>query len=363
MSVSLAKLLRYQGPRKHCCDENGWMRIDEMLAQIGRGAGSRGGTEGSEEDIKIIVQESYTKDQPRFESEKRGDGFLYVRARAGEEYRRRKPRVRQFGGCNGLAAIGNHPWAPRAGPVCGRNGMAAIGGRPCAPSVSGQEWDENCPRQSSSMVDNAITSCDFNGFWRTKDGVTCSIDGTQLVWLGLGVEVTQLIEVKCDEIFLYEASEDKLSAKGKINYKGKIEWNDGDVWNRVQPETDTGCTNSGFPAVGSITATIHNGHETNEGSVDATPAIEGSVVVEGQNDGEQWMIGLGHPEERHAAGDWNGVAYGPEYLNLVSGELLLVQPMLEERWAYGYSVQRNMYGWLPPSYVKPALRAHADQPI
>lgn len=59
----------------------------------------------------------------------------------------------------------------------------------------------------------------------------------------------------------------------------------------------------------------------------------------------------------HAKEAWIATE-GPEYLTLVKGELLQVREDVDgsqSGWAYAYSVQRSIYGWVPPTYLRKEL--------
>ena len=75
LSYELAVFLRYQAARKHMCDKDGWVYLRDALTEIAEKKGVR----GTEEQVQEVVQNSYSKDQPRFEMLE-DNGRLLIRA-------------------------------------------------------------------------------------------------------------------------------------------------------------------------------------------------------------------------------------------------------------------------------------------
>jgi len=61
---------------------------------------------------------------------------------------------------------------------------------------------------------------------------------------------------------------------------------------------------------------------------------------------------LGMPEACRAIDNFDSGEFGPGYLSITKGELLMVQPKEEGGWRLGQSVQSGLSGWLPATYVR-----------
>ena len=59
------------------------------------------------------------------------------------------------------------------------------------------------------------------------------------------------------------------------------------------------------------------------------------------------------PPTRTALQDWDGGAYGVEYLHLLKGETLLgTYPMvLDQGWALAFQPRTGQEGWFPPAFA------------
>jgi len=382
VSYELAKFLRYRAHESGLCGNDGWMAVQGVIHELGG--------EWSTDDIRQVVQESYSKDKPRFEL-KSADGADYVRAFNVEEYRARHSgsgrggrrddyrEARGGGGSRGYGGGGGerrgdhlepppipssdwNNWKGGSGQDSSASrGSYADAGAPSSAwsGINASSWNTSAapaaqepasssaaasgsgsrPGGPSSATWNGTSSGSeakasgassiFDGEWGNSEGPVCRIEGQVLRWQAGG---DAAVKVHGDEIHM---SDCQGVIVGKLNAKGELEWSDGDVFRRHPPT-----------------------HRQEEDS-DETADVEGSGEAAGAAAApaeDNWLQNMGPIKEERALGDFDGTEHGDGYLSLTKGELLQVQRDGSGEqcgWAYGYSMQKQKWGWFPPTFSVP----------
>lgn len=200
---------------------------------------------------------------------------------------------------------------------------------------------------SSSASDVAAA---FDGAWclqHVPDRAYCRIDGRVLSWEGH--KTRQELRIRKESIALL-SKHGKPECFGRL-VSGQLHWDDGDVWQRATAPAGAAGQEEGsvvtYPGSGSPSAAPSAvGAATAEQSRPSTFDMRGA----GQNDDSvedpDW-------DEMRATVDFNGSAYGSEYLSFNKGELLQVRRTHEEGWALARFISRDgdQEGWVPPAYL------------
>mmetsp|Transcript_76100 Transcript_76100/g.213375 ORF Transcript_76100/g.213375 Transcript_76100/m.213375 type:complete len:177 (-) Transcript_76100:122-652(-) len=164
---------------------------------------------------------------------------------------------------------------------------------------------------------------------------------------------------------------------GSLTATGDLRWSDGDIWRR-----SAGWRNSAAAAAANASGDEGNdaggGAAEREEATVAAPAVGAAAAAEDAKEADDagevadasgardaaphggpsedaWQPGMTQAREERALGDWDASEYGLEYLSITKGELLQVQHDEggeSSGWAYGYSMQRGVYGWFPPTFSK-----------
>jgi len=378
LSVALALFLRYDARRRRLCDEDGWMSVEQALNELRVG---RRPVQGTENDVRRVVNQSYSKDRPRFELQEQG-GIPYVRACPGigaghKNHRRRRdgvhseltgyhqqshetatgatPRTHDVinriaapascvrGGARGAAAMlppSGWQWhdIPSLGQVAGPVAVnpAAVCHAAASTSVSPGHVGTS---GSGSLIET------FSGRWAREghmDEPVCDIHGHQLTWLssdGSPFHV-QNIEIRCNELH--------LQGDGSASHTGRMEadqiiWSDRDIWCRVTPAAAVTCGQE--PRLGPTSS--------------AAEAVYGTLNElrprrrEEEDDVARRRTATQTCVEGHAKEGFPAEEFGSEYLSLQKGELLSVDiASFDQGWVWGSSVQSRTSGWFPYDWVR-----------
>lgn len=347
LSFDLVKFLRYEAHEKGMAEQSGWVPLEDIKQYT---------LHWSDSDFLLVVAESFTKNRPRFEKQLI-NGVVHLRAYKFEEYQNRR-------GGRGQKCSTSDDWETSSSLSCIRSGSMFEQRykddnheRIFPPPIRGgeQPWllasssgEENssgqgtCQGAQTATVENhvrdtaggnrnhdhskTVSTSIFDGAWEAigyGQEHCCKIENGWLTWKhGHRTAVT----IEGNEIRLQQDTGDVL---GKMSERGEIIWDDGDTF--VRPDSDT---RSASTASGSS----------------VSPAS--STVAEPPHV-EPWQEHMAEPREERARGNWDGSKFGPDYLSIMKGELLHVQHDTKgacDGWAFGFSVQRQKYGWFPPSF-------------
>lgn len=354
VSFELAKFLRYEVHRRQLCDDDGWVLLDVLITELGKGGGGRSPLSVTEDQVQTVVASSYSKDKARFEL-RDYDSKSYIRAADREKYQNRSNR--KFpGGSSATGARGNSGYSSKPPQSGGGWDQYRSSG-----SNGADQWRQNASSQ------NPKSDREFDGKWYREGTAICEINGTSLAWFDKHEKICsrQRIVLKAREITLLQ-HEDNAEMKGNLNSIGQLIWEDGDIWacsrteKRQSASPSAGSTmastgSSSSDAHLSTTASNGNGHwkssEDPRGQASCFDiGGEPTNGVSSNQDSADW-------KEMRVLADWDASDMGDDYLSLKKGELLMVKasgdsPETEEGWAYGESVQKQKAGYFPPTYVQ-----------
>lgn len=327
LSFRMAMFLRYDAVKKRITLDDGWLDVRILLAQLSE---SHPEEIWEDKDVLQVVETSFSKDKPRFETKQGSDGYQ-VRA---------APKV---GGHKSSGRSREHRAGPRGDDQNWSRGgqqdqgwqqsWASSGQRPHVKRQHG--WERGADSNARGNSDSGWSS-DFDGDWQRQSSgeeaaPLCDIRRTMLKWKDH--PTLMKIRVRGNVISIPDGTSGKTVEGTLSPDKNTITFTDKDVWVRrkqtpeEQARGDIGDAHRDFGKSEPLVRTAEKFD------------ISGSP---GTSRGTGW-------QQQRAREDW--AAPSEEYLSLQKGELLSVKVELEEGWAYGESVLSSKSGFFPPTFA------------
>lgn len=413
LSFQMAMILRHEAKRSGICDDEGWVGGDSLLQELSTGKGRRYNMGKGHQDLKDVkltdleevVRKSFKNGIPRFEMVNwqqqpwfrayrgeqkpvggRGQGYAQApRVAPSDTAPQAAPsRPKQDwtpsggkGGKPGQAAQGEDPWhgpcaADPWAPTRSSSSSLPQGGKGSAPRGSWQPDAKAGPAPANTGAKSQTTT-PFEGPWAKGpdwDTPICAIKGDTLTWAAGSKTEVKIMVMGTDLVI---PGEEGL-VRGKLmdddsSWK-HIAWEDCDMWSRPgcpPPSSPTEDKPPEAPAVFSSSSARRSSGGAPPTSTTSPAAREPSAAAPAavrppppepapstQEDPKtpRWQPGLGTAVAYKANEAFDGSGYGTEYLSLVKGEKLFVQPEQQDGWLFALSCHTGRTGWIPPSYVE-----------